>query len=261
MKPTLFDGERLDLVNDKLSLIQKRDGLTFGTDALLLAAYVSGTRDKGLELGSGTGIISLLLLSRNKLKTVRCAEVQPSYATLTERNAALNSLDARLEVLCTDIRSLPSREEYDTVFTNPPYMKSDSGKANLADEKNIARHEVFGGIEDFVLAAKRTLKFGGAFYAVYRTDRLIDLISCMRECAIEPKRITLVHADTKSEPSMALVEGKRGGASGLYMTPPLIIYADGEHRTYSCDMEYILEHGSFPSEFIRRGARNGTDKK
>ena len=130
-------------------------------------------------------------------------------------------------------------------------MKTSSGKENVSEKKNIARHEVCGDIYDFCNSASRMLKFGGCFTAVYRPDRLIDLIDAMRRSKIEPKRITLVYADCNSEPSMALVEGKAGGKCGLLMTKPLIIYADKTHRSYSDDMNFIMENGSFPSEFKR----------
>jgi tRNA1(Val) A37 N6-methylase TrmN6 len=130
-------------------------------------------------------------------------------------------------------------------------MKTDSGKKNLLDKKNIARHEVCGNIFDFCVSAKKMLKFGGCFAAVYRPDRLMDLLSAMRGNKIEPKRITFVHADTNSEPSMVLLEGKAGGKCGLLVTKPLIIYEDKTHRDYSADMNYIMENGSFPSAFKR----------
>ena len=130
-------------------------------------------------------------------------------------------------------------------------MKTDSGRENVKKKKNIARHEVCGGIFDFCESAKRMLKFGGNFVAVYRTDRLIDLIDGMRANKLEPKRMTFVHADTDSEPSMVLIEAKAGGRSGMLVTKPLIIYRDKEHKTYSEDMNYIMENGSFPSDFKR----------
>ena len=249
---TLFDGERIDYVNDSLSLIQKTDGLTFGTDALLLAGYVSGRHKLGVELGAGSGIISMLLLTREKATSVTAIEIQDEYAELTRRNAELNSLSERLTVACTDVREVKGDGRADIVFSNPPYMRNDSGRANLADKKNVARHEVFGGISDFCHAAKRLLKFGGSFYAVYRPDRLCDLLYEMRVAGIEPKRMTLVHANADSEPSMALVEGRLGGKSGLYLTRPLIIYKDKSNAEYGDDMNYIMEHGSFPSEFVKR---------
>ena len=250
----LNENERLDVVNDDLKLIQNTDGLTFGTDALLLAGYADCRGERVLELGAGTGIISLLLLSRGKASHVSAVEIQEEYAELIARNAEINSLSERLTVVNLDIRNLKLSGEYDTVITNPPYMRCDSGRINLSDRKAIARHEIHGGIDDFVGAAARALKWGGSLLAVYRTDRLIDLLSSMREHGIEPKRMTFVHADTESEPSMALVEGRRGGKCGLKITKPLIIYRSAEHRLYGDDMNYIMEYGSFGKEFsIKNG--------
>lgn len=247
--------ERCDLVNDALRLIQKTDGLTFGTDALLLAGYICGRYRSGCELGSGSGIISLLLASRSKLDTAVCLEVQKEYAELTERNAELNNLSSKITAVCTDIRDYKSDEPFELVYTNPPYMKATSGKQNALDKKNVARHEVMGDINDFAAAAKRLLKFGGTFAAVYRPDRLADLIFAMRRSSIEPKRLTFVHADADSEPSMVLVEARSGGKSGAIVTKPLIIYRDKEHKYYSDDMNYIMENGSFAPDFRRQGKK------
>ena len=255
MLTQLFENERIDKVNDDLSLIQKPGGLLFGTDALLLAGYVSGNFDFGIEFGGGSGIISMLMLSRNKLKVCNAIEAQEDYAKLIERNAELNSLEDRLRAVYADVRDYAPEADADIIFTNPPYMKTTSGKACGADNKNIARHEVFGDIRDFLLSAKRMLKFGGAFYAVYRPDRLVDLISAMRECGIEPKRATFVHASANAEASMVLIEGRRGGKPQLKLTKPLLIYSDSEHKTYSRDMNYIMSEGSFPEDFNIKNAK------
>ncbi len=247
----LKDNERIDYVNDALSLIQKTDGLTFGTDALLLAGYISGKYNLGAELGGGSGIISMLLLTRDKLKSCTAIEVQEEYAELIRRNAELNGLSERLLSVAGDIRDFKPECEFELVYTNPPYMKSNSGRANALSAKNIARHEVFGDIYDFMREGARLLKFGGILAAVYRPDRLSDIISAMRENRLEPKRMTLVYADTVSEPSMLLIEAKKGAASGMLVTSPLIIYEDTSHKGYSADMNYIMENGSFPSRFKR----------
>ena len=247
----LYENERCDEVNDSLSLIQKTDGLTFGTDALLLAGYIGGKYKKGMELGGGSGIISMLLLTRGKIDFADCVEVQNEYALLIERNAELNSLSERMKAIHADVRNLKKTEEYDILFTNPPYMKNDSGKNNQNDKKAIARHEIFGDISDFCDAARGLLKYGGAFFAVYRPDRLSDIVCAMRNSGIEPKRMTFVHADINSESSMVLIEGKRGAKSGMQLTNPLIIYRDKEHRQYTEDMDYIMENGSFPDRYKR----------
>ena len=243
--------ERRDYVNDSLSLIQDTSGLTFGTDALLLAGYVRVSNKVGCELGGGSGIISMLLLTRGKLSNAVSVDVQKEYAALTEKNASLNNLSDRLNSVLCDVRDYKPEHEFDVVYTNPPYMRSDSGKMNGEDKKTIARHEICGDIYDFCKSAKRLLKYGGSFYAVYRPDRLTDLIDAMRKSSLEPKRITFVHADTAKESSMVLIEGKLGGKGGLILTPPLLIYKDKEHREYSDSMNYIMENGSFPSEYIR----------
>ena len=247
----LYENERIDYVNDSLSLIQKTDGLTFGTDALLLAGFVSGKYSAAIELGGGSGIISMLLLTRDKVKKCTVLEVQPEYADLINRNAELNGLSDRLRGIGIDIRDYIPEKESELVFTNPPYMKSTSGRGNTLSAKNIARHEICGGISDFMKVGARMLKFGGILAAVYRPDRLTDIICAMRENNLEPKRLTLVYADTESEPSMVLIEAKKGGKSGMLLTPPLIIYEDKTHKKYSPDMEYIMENGSFPSHFKR----------
>lgn len=226
----IFDPEteRLDIINERLRLIQRKNGLVFGTDAYMLSAYVKGSpRAVACELGSGTGVASLLLLTKGKAASVYAYEVQPVFAELTERNATLNGLEARLRVLEKDVRLAAPSDiggECDIVISNPPYMKTSSGKRNDRDEKYIARHEVCGSIYDFTSAAKRLLKFGGSFYCVYRPDRLVDLIEAMRESSLEPKLMTFIHSDRESEPSMVLIEARKGGRPSLKITEPLLIY-------------------------------------
>ena len=246
----LYPGERLDEVNDKIRLIQKTDGLVFGTDALLLAGYVNGNFDYGAEFGSGSGIVSLLLLTRGKAGHMTALDIQPEYAELTCRNAQLNGLGDRLCALCCDVRDFrPQGELLDLIVTNPPYMTVRGGYANRAEGKNIARHEVHGGIGDFLTAAGRSLRYGGTFAAVYRPDRLCDLLCAMREAKIEPKRMTFVHADENSPSSMVLILGKRGGKPGMKLTPPLLLYTDRSHHAYGTAMQTILNEGIFPPVF------------
>ena len=242
-------NERLDYVNDDIELIQDTDGLTFGTDALLLAGYVNGKHKTAIELGGGTGIISMLLLSRGKAQEVICVEIQDEFAELIGRNAEHNGLCDRLHVVCSDAREYRPEKECELVFTNPPYMKTTSGKSNLDDKKNIARHEVSGTIYDFCKSGSRMLKYGGTFAVVYRPDRLIDLIDALRGASLEPKRMTYVHANESTEPSMVLIEAKKGGKCGLKLTKPLLIYKNTDNKEYSEDMSFIMDNGSFPKEY------------
>lgn len=245
----LKSNERLDYVNDDIELIQNTEGLTFGTDALLLAGYVSGKHKSAIELGGGTGIISMLLLARGKADKITCIEIQVEFAELIGRNAEHNGLGNRLTAVCSDARDFRPERECELVFSNPPYMKTTSGKSNLDDKKNIARHEVAGTIYDFCRAGGKMLKYGGTFAVVYRPDRLIDLIDALRCASLEPKRMTYVHANADSEPSMVLIEAKKGGKCGLKLTKPLLIYKNSDNNDYSEDMNFIMENGSFPKEY------------
>lgn len=249
----LYEDERLDYVNEKITLIQKKGGLTFGTDAFLLASYVKRMpRARAAELGAGTGIISLLLAARDKLGKIYAAEVQDSFFDVTKRNIENNGFEGKILPLLADIRDVKPQDvdgELDVVFSNPPYMKTTSGKRNESDEKYIARHEVKGDIDDFCAAAARLLKFGGRFYVVWRPDRLCDLISAMRAHSLEPKAMTFVHADEDSEPSMVLINAAKGGKPDLKVSAPLLLHDTNDKsgaRSLSPRAEKIYETLEFP---------------
>ena len=245
----LSPNERFDKVNENLTLIQKKDGLTFGTDAFLLASFIKSTPSKkAAELGSGTGIISLLLAQRNKLSQIYAIEIQEDFADITEKNAEFNKLGDKIKAVNADVTQIKAIDidgEVDVVFTNPPYMKVDSGKRNDSDAKYIARHEVCGDINAFCSAGFRLLKHGGKFYVVWRPDRLCDLFFALRKNRLEPKIITFVHADTQSEPSIVLVSAIKGGASGAKVTSPLFLYEDKAHTKMSEQAERIYNTLSF----------------
>ena len=243
-------------INDNLKLIQNEKGLTFGTDAYLLAAFTAGGKSKiGADLGSGTGIIPLLLCNREKAAKIYAVEVQESFCELIGQNAELNGFSDRIIPLhsnVTDLKAADLGQELDFVVSNPPYMKVNSGKRNEFDEKFIARHEVCGDIGDFCACAGRLLKHGGRFYAVWRPDRLTDLICALREHKLEPKVITFVAATKESEPSMVLVRAIKGGASGNTVTRTLFLHSSREDAAKSIlspDAKRIYENCSF-DEFL-----------
>ncbi|MBE6544101.1 MAG: hypothetical protein E7675_06840 [Ruminococcaceae bacterium] len=242
----LMPDERLDVVNDGVRLIQRKNGLTFGTDALLLAGYIQGTPNKVFaELGGGTGIISLLLLSRKKAKKIYVYEIQEQFADLIKRNTAINAMEDGIEVICRDVRQASAKDtngEVDLVFSNPPYMRQDSGRKNQYDEKTVARHEVFGTICDFCKAASRLLRYGGDFVAVYPPDRMAELFDAMKKNGIEPKRLTMIFPNLRHRPCLILCSGKKGGKEGMIVTPPLFIKTGEED---SAEYQYIMEHGEF----------------
>ena len=246
----IAEDESLNKINNDLKLIEKRDGLTFGSDAYLLAAYVrKSRRARAVDLGSGTGVIPLLLLSKDKIADCTAFEVQPEFAELISRNAALNGFSDRLRSVCADVREIDAAAlggEVDIVVSNPPYMKT-SGKTCVSGRKQIARHEVCGGIGDFCLAAGRLLRHGGLFYTVWRPDRLIDLVCALRGAGLEPKRMTMVHSRLGMPPCLVLCEAKKGAASGCRVTQPLIMYYEGS--VYTDELEGIYETGDFDESF------------
>lgn len=239
---TLNENETITEVNEGIRLIQNKKGLTFGTDAYLLYAFIGGRKNgTAAEIGSGSGIISLLLASKKRFSKIYALEVQEYYAALTERNALLNGLDGIITAVHTDARDF--KTECDTVYMNPPYMKTDSGKQNEDEGKFAARHEANGDIFDLCRAASGMLKYGGDLYAVYRPDRLTDLMVAMRECGTEPKRICFVHQSASHAPSLVLVCGKKGGKSGVTLMRPLILTK--EDGSESDDCKYIYRYGEW----------------
>jgi len=237
-----LEDERLDAVNENLQLLQKKDGLTFGTDAYLLAAFLrSHPSDVGAELGGGTGIISLLALTKNKLQKVHVYEIQTAFASLCSRNGILNHLENRLVVHETDIRQMQGEQTLPLVFSNPPYMKADCGKENNSSAMNIARREICGTITDFCCAAGRLLKHGGLFVTVYRPERWSDLVCALREAQMEVKRVVWVYPSAEDKPCLVLTEAKKGASSGMVVARPLLIYKDSAKTMYTRDMEHIYE--------------------
>ena len=254
-------NETLHEVNEHIKLIQRKDGLTFGTDAYLLSAYIRPKKSAvAVDLGSGTGIIPLLCLAREKASRFTAVEIQPAFGELIERNAALNGFPDRLTSLCADVREISAATvggEVDLVTANPPYMAPASGARNTADEKHIARHEVCGGVKDFCAAAGRLLKHGGRFCCVFRPERLGDLFEGLREAHLEPKRMTMVQATYASLPSMVLVEAVKYASPSLLVTPPLCLWEADPHNpekpavpmAQTADAAYIYESCGFPSRF------------
>ncbi|MBQ8187680.1 MAG: methyltransferase [Clostridia bacterium] len=244
--------ERLDRINENLSLIQYKEGLTFGTDSYLLAAFTRFQKNGiGVEFGGGTGVVSLLAASRGRLGTIHCAEIQPYFAGLIGRNAELNGLSDKVIPVLSDIRELTPEKfgcEVHAVFSNPPYMKPGSGRDNASPEMNTARREENGTIFDFASSARRLLRHGGYFTAVYRPDRLAELLHAMRENALEPKRLVMVYPSVADKPCLVLAEGKKGASAGMVVSRPLVIYADKASGTYTDDMTRVYDE--FSMEFL-----------
>lgn len=248
------DGERINKINDDVTLIESEDGLKFTTDAYLLSAFIKrpkGTTVRAAEFGAGTGVISLLVWARGLADSITAYEVQERFYDIMRRNVEYNGADGAITPRLADVRNVSEASEgcqYDYVFSNPPYMKMGSGRGNDSDEKNIARREVMGVLDDFCAAAARLTKFGGTFYVVYRPERSAELMTSLSRHGLEPKLLTYVHPDSKSRPSLILCAAKRGGNPGLTVTPPLLLYRDGT-REETDTHKKIYENGTFPEGF------------
>ncbi len=247
-------------INQGLTLTQNKNGLTFGSDAYLLAAFTqtlpfSASGKAMADLGSGTGIIPLLCAEKKRFTKIYAIEIQESFAELIKINAEQNNLLDIITPVCADIRDVKAAslgQEVDIVCANPPYMKDSAGKRNTHDEKYIARHEVFGEINDFCACAKRILKHGGKFLTVFRPDRLEDLMVALRENNLEPKRQIFVCAHPKAEPSMVLTEAVKGAGSGMRVTRPLFLANSAEdyiNNIQSDDAKAIYDTCSFAKFF------------
>jgi len=233
------------MINRKLVLYEPEGGIYFGTDALLLAHFMkSFKKGTGAELGTGSGIIPLLLLSGGCRANITGIEIQPEYCRAAEMNAEKNGLLESFKIIQGDIREIKKYFEAgscDVVFTNPPYLKTTCGKKNASDQKNIAFHEVFCSIDDICGAASWCLKSGGKFFAVYRPERLAGLLFSLRSRRIEPKRMRFVVPSCGKPPSLVLIEGKKDAREGLKIEPDLCVYADKSHTVYSEEMEKIYK--------------------
>lgn len=251
----LNDDERIDEINERLCLIQKKKGLTFGTDAYLLSAFAKPMKNcTAYDLGTGTGVASLLCLAKNKYKKIYGVEIQHSFAELSKRNAELNRFETQFEIIEDDIRNastFPFSGNVGCVISNPPYMPLNSGKAPCNNEMSIARREENGTIYDFCRSAGILLKHGGLFYTVFRPDRLAELIYSLKSNSLEPKKIVIIYPYIESPPCLVLVESKKGASPSLKMSRSLIIYSkndDLKQKKYTEDMERI--YSEFTLDFL-----------
>ena len=252
MDPVLREGERLDEINESLRLIQRKNGLTFSTDAFLLSAFCRPqSRARAADFGSGTGVIALLLAARGTFAHITAVEAQETFADIAARNVALNGLSHTVSVLFRDVRDLSPADfggELDVIVSNPPYMRQGDGAVSPYDEKQIARHEILGTVGDFCAAAAKCLKFGGRFYTVWRPDRLESLMAALRANKLAPKRMIFVHDSADKEPAVVLTEAVLGGNEGLHILPPLFMHdmsPNGVEKALSKRAQAIYDTGRF----------------
>lgn len=231
---TLFQG--------RLKIIQARKGYRFSLDALLLAYFVKiQGREKIIDLGAGNGVIPLVLASLHPAARITGLELQEEMVKRARRSADFNRLGDRVQFIHGDVCSVKdffSPQTFDAAVCNPPYRGVASGRVNPNPERRVARHEIKGGLMDFLRAGFYLLRREGRIALVYPAARMLDLLQAMRVAALEPKRLRLVHSFEGTVATLVLVEGVKEAKSELKVMPPLVIYT--KERQYTPEMTVIL---------------------
>lgn len=227
----LKENERIDdLERNGYHIIQDTRRFCFGMDAVLLSGFArvkDGARV--LDLGTGTGIIPILLSAKTGASHLTGLEIQEDSADMAWRSVRLNGLETKISIVTGDIKeagSLFDAASFDVITCNPPYMTAQHGLTNPEDAKAIARHEILCTLEDVIEQTAKLLKSGGNFYMVHRPFRLAEIIVLLRTYKLEPKRMQLVHPFVDKEPNMVLIEANRGGKPRMTVEKPLIVYRE-----------------------------------
>lgn len=236
------DVELHRLFEGRLNLYQYTRGYRFSIDTPLLASFArEHLRGTLADLGTGSGVLPVLLARSQKISMLTGFEIQPELVALAQRNIALNNLQQRISIEQADIkkiRSLHAAESFESVITNPPFYQQGSGRINPDSQDAAARHELLATLQDFVSAAAYLLKNAGKFCAIFPATRSADLLCSMRENRIEPKILRCVHSRLEEAAVMLLVEGIKNAGNQTTILPPLAIYCDGQ--SYSTEVQTIF---------------------
>ena len=221
--------ERLDdLQINGYQIIQHPDKFCFGMDAVLLSGFAKVKEgEKVLDLGTGTGILPILLEAKTEGEHFTGLEIQPESADMAKRSVLYNHLEEKIDIIEGDIKNASEifgKASMDVVTSNPPYMTNHHGLKNLNDAKAIARHEILCTLDDVVRETAAVLRQRGRCYFVHRPSRIVEIFEAMRKYKLEPKRMRLVYPYVNKEPNMVLIEGVRGGGAQLTVESPLIVY-------------------------------------
>lgn len=230
MEIKLEKNERIDDLEFKnLKVIQNKNGFCFGMDAVLLSDFAKNIKRNAivLDLGTGTGIIPILLCGKAELKKVIGVEIQEEVAKMAKKSILLNNLENKFEILNCNIKELNKiyeNQTFDVIVTNPPYKKQDSGMINENKRKLISRHEITANLEDFIKISKDLLKDKGELYMVHRPERLVDIFELMRKYKIEPKELKMVCPNKNKEPNLVLIKGVKNAKPFLKVEKNLYVY-------------------------------------
>ena len=232
----LKKDERIDDLEFKnLKIIQNKNGFCFGIDSVLLSDFAKNIRhnSKVIDLGTGTGIINILLSGKTKASEFVGVEIQEEVADMAKRSVKLNNLENKIKIINENIINLKNiyyQKSFDAVVTNPPYKKINTGIINDEDKKMISRHEITASLEDFIHISSYLLKDYGEFYMVHRPERLVDIFSIMRKEKIEPKIIKFVYPNKNKKTNLVLIKGIKNGNPFLEFDNNLYVYnKDGSY--------------------------------
>ena len=232
---TFFDG--------RIRVNQNRQGYRFSIDAILLAYHAApGKGDKIIDLGTGCGIVSIIMACRCAGLKIFAVEIQPELAELAAANVKQNRLEGSIEVQNIDmnlLRPQMTAGPCDLIVSNPPYYRPGSGRINPNPQRAIARHEIKATLTDVLETARRMLRTAGRFITIYTADRITDILSQMRIEQVEPKTIRMIHSNQDAEAGLILIEGVKGARPGLKVGPPLFIYC--RNGDYTEEVQRMFE--------------------
>lgn len=243
----LKENERMDDLQYKgLKLIQDKNGFCFGVDSVLLSDFAKEIKKNSLvvDIGTGTGIVGILLCGKTNLKKIYGVEIQKDVAEIAKRNVKLNYLENRFEIINCDINNIfeiLQTNSIDCVVTNPPYKKANSGVKNEDEKQMISRHEVKCTLEDIIEKSSKLLKDKGEFYMVHRAERLVDIMELLRKYRLEPKNIRFVHPKQNEKPNLILVKAIKFANPFLKIDKPLVIYDENGNYTEEINSVYGRE--------------------
>ena len=234
----LKDNERLDDLQNGTYVIQRKDSFCFGVDAVLLAHFPSiKNSDRVLDMGTGCGVIPIIMSSVNEKASFTGLEIQPVIADTAKRSVEYNKLSDRIRIVEGDIKEAVTyfgAASFSLITCNPPYMPPENGKSNENEAVAIARHEIKVTLEEVISTAAKLLTFGGKLCMIHRPSRLAEIFELMRKYGLEPKRLRMVHPHAEKDATMVLVEASRGGKPYMTVESPIIIY--DENGNYTCQV-------------------------
>ncbi len=226
----LKENERIDDLEYKgLKIIQNKNWFCFGIDSVILTGFARDTKkqSKILDLGTGTGIIAILMSRKIENSHITAVEIQKEVAEMAQRSVIMNELEKDVEIINEDIKNIYkilNKGSFDVVITNPPYKEKNTGIINENDVKMISRHEITASLEDFIKVASEQLKDKGTFYMINRPERIADILECLRKYKLEPKIIRFVQPNKDKAPNEVLIKAVKNGGKFLKVEKPLYIY-------------------------------------